>query len=158
MRATTVSHVSAPRGMRHETNPPMSETRHEKVIETASTKRLISQVLARAKVRQGVRQPVRIVAETVRQPVRQIHGEPAGSPVSTPPATAEDLLCCGYRIPSWTPAGCRRFLAELQAEWSDFHVDGWHGLTMPECWPVALMDAVQTIYVLSIQDHVEGEL
>lgn len=156
MSAETVSHVSAPREMRHETNPPVPETRHEKVIETASTKRLISQVLARAKVRQAVRQPVRIAAEPVRQPVRQIPGGPTGSPVSIPLTIAEDLLCHGYRIPSWTPAGCRRFLAELQAEWSDFHVNGWHGLTMPECWPPMLMDAMQSIYVMSIQVEVDA--
>lgn len=158
MRINTVSHVSAPREVRRETNPPISETRHEKVIETASTKRLISQVLARAKMRQGVRQPVRIIPEIVRQPVRQIPGGPTGSPLSIPPTIEADLLSCGYRIPEWTPAGCRRSLAELQAEWPGFHVNGWQGLTMPECWPVALMDAVQTIYVMSIQDQMEGEI
>jgi hypothetical protein len=89
--------------------------------------------------------------------VRQIPGGPAGSPVSIPLTIAEDLLCHGYRIPSWTPAGCRRFLAELQAEWSDFHVNGWHGLTMPECWPEELMDTVTSIYVMSIQKQSEVE-
>lgn len=73
--------------------------------------------------------------------------------LSIPPAMAEDLLCCGYYAPEWTPAGCRRFLAELQAEWPGFEIRGWHGLTMPECWPVALMDAVESVYVMSIQDQ-----
>jgi hypothetical protein len=64
----------------------------------------------------------------------------------------ESLLSRGYPTPEWTPAGCRAFLSELMREWSDFHVNGWHGLTMPECWPVALMDAVQAVYVQSLQD------
>lgn len=86
----------------------------------------------------------------------ELTGGPTGSPLSIPPTMAEDLLCCGYSIPSWTPAGCRAFLAELMREWPDFHVNGWHGLTMPECWPVALMDAVTSIYVMSIQAEVEA--
>jgi hypothetical protein len=66
------------------------------------------------------------------------------------------LLSCGYHAPEWTPAGCRAFLSELMREWPDFHVNGWHGLTMPVCWPPMLMDAVQSVYVMSIQDQVEG--
>lgn len=88
--------------------------------------------------------------------INELTGGPSGSPLSIPPNMAEDLLCCGYRIPEWTPAGCRVFLAELQPEWPDFHVNGWHGLAMPECWPVALMDSVQSIYVMSIQDQGEA--
>ena len=68
----------------------------------------------------------------------------------------ESLLNCGYRLPSWTPAGCLAFLAELQAEWPTFHVNGWHGLTMPESWPVVLMDAVESVYVQSLQDQGEA--
>lgn len=153
MSPYNVSHVSAPREMRHETKPPIAETRHEKVIETASTKRLISQVLARSKVRQAVRQPVRNDAETLRQPVRQISRGPSGSPPPLPLNLTDNLLSYGYRLPEWTPAGCRRVLSELQTEWPGFHVSGWHGLTMPESWPVALMDAAQSIYVMSIQDQ-----
>ena len=156
MSPRPVSPVSAPRELRHETKPPISETRHEIVIETASTKRLISQVLARAKVRQAVRQPERIAAEIVRQPVRQIPARPSGSPLSIPSNLTEDLFCCGYHAPEWTPAGCRAFLSELMREWPGFEVRGWHGLTMPECWPVALMDAVQSVYVMSIQDQGEA--
>ncbi|NCC85581.1 MAG: hypothetical protein EOM03_15855 [Clostridia bacterium] len=81
------------------------------------------------------------------------HKTPLPVALPIPEHLQESLLNCGYRLPSWTPAGCRTFLAELQAEWPTFHVNGWHGLTMPECWPVALMDAVQSIYILSIQDQ-----
>ena len=89
--------------------------------------------------------------------VRELTGGPAGSLVPLPSHLAESLLCSGYRLPEWTPQGCRAFLAELQAEWPDFHVNGWHGLTMPLCWPVALQDAVQSVYVMSIQDQGEVE-
>jgi len=88
--------------------------------------------------------------------INELTGGPAGSPLSIPPTMAEDLLCCGYYAPEWTPAGCRRFLAELQAEWPGFHVNGWHGLTMPESWPVVLMDAVESVYVQSLQDQGEA--
>ncbi|NCC04924.1 MAG: hypothetical protein EOM37_12990 [Proteobacteria bacterium] len=77
--------------------------------------------------------------------------------IPIPPTLDEDLLCCGYYAPEWTPAGCRRFLAELMREWPGFEVRGWHGCEFPECWPVALMDAVESVYVMSIQDHVEVE-
>ncbi|MDO9582708.1 MAG: hypothetical protein Q7J24_06320 [Desulfomicrobium sp.] len=85
--------------------------------------------------------------------INELTGGPTGSLVPLPSNLAEDLLCCGYYAPEWTPAGCRAFLAELQAEWPGFEVRGWHGLTMPECWPVRLMDAVTTTYVMSIQDQ-----
>lgn len=88
--------------------------------------------------------------------VRELTGGPLGSLVPLPPHLAGSLLSCGYTTPEWTPAGCRAFLAELMTEWPGFHVNGWHGLTMPECWPVALMDAVTSIYVMSIQAEVEA--
>lgn len=88
--------------------------------------------------------------------LHELTGGPTGSLVPLPSNLTEDLLCCGYYAPEWTPAGCRRFLAELQAEWPGFEVRGWHGLTMPECWPVALMDAAQSIYVQSLQDQEES--
>ena len=88
--------------------------------------------------------------------VRELAGGLSGSPVPMPEHLAGSLLACGYTTPEWTPAGCRAFLAELMTEWPDFHVNGWHGLTMPECWPARLTDAVTSIYVLSIQDQVEG--
>lgn len=87
--------------------------------------------------------------------LRELTGGPSGSPLSIPPTLTAALLICGYTTPEWTPTGCRRFLAELQAEWPGFHVNGWHGLTMPECWPSQLMDAVQSVYVMSIQDQGE---
>ena len=86
----------------------------------------------------------------------ELRGGPAGSPLSMPVHLTDALLSCGYHAPEWTPARARAFLAELMTEWLDFHVNGWHGLTMPECWPARLTDAVTSIYVLSIQDQVEG--
>ena len=148
-----VSHVSAPREMRLETDSPRHGTGRETDCETTTTKRLIDKVLARSLVRQTVRQPLRQGVETVRQSVRQPPGEPPSSPLSVPPDLAEALLCCGYCAPEWTPEGCRQFLAELQAEWPDFHVNGWHGCRFPPCWPGHLMDAVQSVYVMSIQDQ-----
>lgn len=87
--------------------------------------------------------------------INELTGGPSGSLVPLPSNLAESLLSCGYACPPWTPAGCRAFLSELMREWPGFHVNGWHGLTMPECWPVALMDAVQSVYVMSIQDQGE---
>jgi hypothetical protein len=43
-------------------------------------------------------------------------------------------------------------------EWPDFHVNGWHGCNFPESWPPMIMDAVTSVYVLSIQDEVEAVL
>ena len=70
------------------------------------------------------------------------------------PASLETgLLNSGYRLPEWNPAGCRRFLNQLQAEWPDFHVNGWHGCGLPARWSVELMDAATSIYAQSIQDQ-----
>lgn len=88
--------------------------------------------------------------------INELTGGPLGSLVPLPPHLAGSLLSCGYHAPEWTPAGCRAFLAELMTEWPDFHVNGWHGCEFPACWPGHLMDAVMSIYVLSIQDQVEG--
>ena len=87
--------------------------------------------------------------------VRELTGGPSGSPLPIPEHLAEDLLVCGYHAPEWTPAGCRAFLAELMTEWPDFHVNGWHGCEFPACWPGHLMDAVQSVYVQSLQDQGE---
>lgn len=67
-----VSHVSAPREVRLETNSHGRGTGVETGIETSITKRLIDKVLARPQVRQPVRQDVRLDAEALRQPVRKI--------------------------------------------------------------------------------------
>jgi hypothetical protein len=88
--------------------------------------------------------------------INELTGGPTGSLVPLPSNLAESLLSCGYQLPEWTPAGCRAFLAELQAEWPGFEVRGWHGCEFPECWPVALMDAAQTVYVQSLQDQGEA--
>jgi hypothetical protein len=88
--------------------------------------------------------------------INELTGGPAGSPLSIPSHLTAALLSCGYTTPEWTPAGCRAFLSELMTEWPDFHVNGWHGLTMPECWPVALRCVVQSVYVQSLQDQGEA--
>lgn len=77
------------------------------------------------------------------------------TPVPMPEHLTDALLSCGYPAPEWTPEGCRAFLADLMREWPGFHVNGWHGCRFPECWPVALMDAVTSIYVMSIQGQGE---
>ena len=118
----------------------------------------------------GEAQEVAAVLPLLRQHkdaiVRELSGEPSGSPrpldktdkthktpLPMPGTLTEDLLCCGYRAPEWTPAGCRAFLADLQDEWPDFELRGWHGCRFPACWPVHLMSAVQSVYVMSIQDQ-----
>ena len=60
----------------------------------------------------------------------------------------------GYesKLTEWTPAACRAFLELLQAEWPGFHVNGWHGLTMPDSWPWETQSAVLSVYVMSIQE------
>ncbi|NCB64306.1 MAG: hypothetical protein EOM52_12050 [Clostridia bacterium] len=69
-----------------------------------------------------------------------------------PPHITSALTDAGYSPPEWAPPACRAFLAELRAEWPGFRVRGWHGLAMPHTWPPAFRDAVQSVYVLSIQD------
>ena len=86
----------------------------------------------------------------------ELTGGPTGSPLSMPVHLTDALLSCGYPAPEWTPEGCRAFLAELMREWPGFEVRGWHGCEFPACWPGHLSDAVTSIYVLSIQDQVEG--
>jgi hypothetical protein len=83
--------------------------------------------------------------------VRELTGGPTGSPLPMPEHLADALLSCGYVTPEWTPAGCRAFLADLMREWPGFEVVGWYGCRFPECWPAHLMDAVQSVYVMSIQ-------
>ena len=85
------------------------------------------------------------------------HKTPHPVTLPMPEHLAGALFVCGYQTPEWTPAGCRAFLAALMREWPDFHVNGWHGLTMPLCWPAHLMDAVQSVYVMSIQEQGEVE-
>lgn len=78
------------------------------------------------------------------------------TPLPMPEHLTDALLSCGYHAPEWTPAGCRAFLAELMNEWPDFHVNGWHGCEFPACWPGHLMDAVQSVYVQSLQGEVDA--
>lgn len=158
-----VSHVSAPREMRHETDAPDPGTALETTRETATTKLLIAKVLARSQVRQPVRQPVRQGFEPVRQPVRQppenltsrrdcSQGEQVGASV-VPAHIRAALELGGYErdLTEWTPGACQRFLNQLKAEWPAFKVNGWHGLKMPDNFPVEFRDAVQSAYVLALQ-------
>lgn len=85
------------------------------------------------------------------------HKTPHPETLPMPEHLADALLTCGYSCPTWTPAGCRAFLSELQTEWPAFEVRGWYGCRFPECWPAALQDAVTSIYVLSLQDQGEVE-
>lgn len=73
-----------------------------------------------------------------------------------PERLQDSVLACGYIMPEWTPQGCRAFLSVLMSDWPDFHVNGWHGCSFPKCWPPMIMDAVTSIYVLSIQDQAEA--
>lgn len=65
----------------------------------------------------------------------------------------EALTRYGYPLTAWTPLACRDCLDHLRAEHPDFHVRGWSGVTVPPAWPGELRIAVQSIYVMSIQDH-----
>lgn len=78
------------------------------------------------------------------------------TPLPIPEHLESALLNCGYAMPEWSPESCRQFLKQLLAEWPDFHVNGWHGCEFPACWPLTLMDAVTSIYVMSIQDQGGG--
>ncbi len=70
-----------------------------------------------------------------------------------PPHITSALADAGYSPPEWTPASCRAFLDRLREEWPVFQVRSWSGLTMPHAWPPAFRDAVQSIYIRSIQDR-----
>lgn len=159
----TVSHVSASREMRHETDTPDRGTCRETARETTTTKRLIDKVLARSQLRQPVRQPVRQGFDAVRQPVRQApenltsardssQGEQAGRS-AVPAHIRAALEPGGYErdLTAWTPESCQHFLNQLKAEWPAFKVNGWHGLTMPDNFPVEIRDAVQSVYALALQ-------
>lgn len=158
-----VSHVSAPREMRLETDAPDRGTALETCHETATTKLLIAKVLTRSQVRQPVRQPVRQGFDPVRHAMRQAP-ENLTSPrdclqggqvdASVVPAHIRAALELGgyeRNLTEWTPKACQRFLNQLKAEWPAFKVHGWHGLTMPDKFPVEFRDAVQSMYALALQ-------
>lgn len=107
----------------------------------------------------GDQAAVNAVVHLVREHKTAILDELTGGPgslVPLPSNLTDALLSCGYPAPEWTPEGCRAFLSELQAEWPGFEVRGWHGCRFPECWPVHLSDAVQSVYVQSLQGEVDA--
>jgi hypothetical protein len=104
--------------------------------------RLVGSDDARAKVKA-------LVLEHKAEIINELTGGPSGLP-----AHIHDALALGgyeHDLTEWTPAACQRFLNQLKAEWSEFHVNGRYGLTMPDNFPVEFQDAVQSIYVLAIQ-------
>lgn len=57
----------------------------------------------------------------------------------------------GDDLPGWEPESCQRFLKQLEEEFTEFEVHGWHGCRMPEKWPEGMKLAVQSIYIRSLQ-------
>lgn len=70
-----------------------------------------------------------------------------------PPHVHKALTRSGYSAPTWTPPACRAFLDQLKIEWPIFRVRSWSGIAVPTSWPGDFVEAVQTIYVHSIQDY-----
>lgn len=86
--------------------------------------------------------------------VRDHRAEIIASLTQTIPAHVSTALThAGYSLPDWTPPSCRVFLAQLREECPGFRVNGWYGLTMPRSWPPEFADAVQSIYIRSVQDQ-----
>lgn len=102
--------------------------------------RLIGSDDARAKVKA-------IVVEHKAEIITELTGRASALPAHV----RAGLSLGGYELAAWTPEACKLFLDQLRAEWPGFKVNGWHGLTMPDSWPVGFMDAVQSAYVLSLQ-------
>lgn len=76
-----------------------------------------------------------------------------GAAPAVPAHVREFCLLAGYELHDWTPAACRGLLDQLMVEWPAFTVKGWHGCDYPESWPSDVLIAVQTVYVMSIQDE-----
>lgn len=80
------------------------------------------------------------------------------SDLPLPPSLPSILAECGYDVPEWTPAGCQRFLEELEREWpGQFKLKGWNGMDFPEFFPVDLIDACLSIYAMALQGEWRGE-
>lgn len=58
-------------------------------------------------------------------------------------------------LPDWNPESCRKFLKQLEAEFNEFEVHGWHGCRMPDRWPEEMRISIQSIYIQSIQPEQE---
>ncbi len=78
--------------------------------------------------------------------------EHLGTASAVPDHIHNALALGGYEhdLTEWTPKSCQRFLNQLKAEWPEFLINGWHGLTMPGNFPMAFRDAVQSMYVLAM--------
>lgn len=76
-----------------------------------------------------------------------------GAASAVPDHVREFCILAGYNLTEWTPAACRGFLDLLEDEWPDLRVNGWHGCDYPESWPGDVRIAVQSVYVMSIQDQ-----
>ncbi|NCD25801.1 MAG: hypothetical protein EOL86_09465 [Deltaproteobacteria bacterium] len=107
--------------------------------------RLIGSDDARAKVKA-------LVLEHKAAIINELNGRASALPAHV----RAGLSLGGYELPAWTREACKLFLDQLQAEWPGFKVNGWHGLAMPESWPVGFMDAVQSVYVLSLQESTDA--
>lgn len=76
-----------------------------------------------------------------------------GAATAVPHHVREFCILSGHNLSEWTPTACRELLGQLIGEWPDFRVNGWHGCDYPESWPSDVRIAVQSIYIMSIQDQ-----
>lgn len=67
-----------------------------------------------------------------------------------------DLVPYAEKFPELDQARATRHITQLikHHQQDGFEVRGWHGCRFPETWPGYLMEAVQTIYVLSLYEPV----
>lgn len=88
----------------------------------------------------------------------RVENENQGAASVVPANIRAALELGGYEhdLIDWSPSVCRAFLDALVEEWREFRVNGWNGLAVPETWPVEFIDAVQSIYVESMQDQAQG--
>ena len=100
----------------------------------------------------GPREGLERFTPLVRTHKAELLGWLRAAPAS-PTHITSALADAGYSPPEWTPASCRAFLAQLREDWPAFQVRSWSGLTMPHTWPPEFRDAVQCVYIRSIQDR-----
>jgi len=76
-----------------------------------------------------------------------------GAASAVPDHVREFCILAGYTLSDWAPQSCRVLLGQLTGEWPELRVNGWHGCDYPESWPGDVRIAVQSVYVMSIQDQ-----